>query len=187
MPDFTTAEARMLAECVARFAKSFSADVGDVLAAQFRGCRPFEVSELIGQLSILERQLEVKKKPVTVHEAHSALLKRVLIEERRRVAEEIDMPLQKAIDGQIIRQLRRAIALLHLLQERIARAPYRGMYRTPSVSIGLCVIDADCFLTDREIQGRANVAKNYAKATEKGRIATFDGIRFRDADLGLVG
>jgi diguanylate cyclase (GGDEF)-like protein len=328
MPDFTTTEARSLAECVARFAKAFSCDVGDVLAAQFRGCQPSEVSDLIGQLSILQRQLEVKTKPVTVHDAHCALLKRVLIEERRHVAGEIELPLQKAIDGQMIKLLRRgiasvehlmeapwfdaseaqriprltdylsirhaeaaataltlaprvydekfhileaptlflpdlhyyrrrcgfrgisiavafldiddfkdfntrhteskvdldllvpfmeaieaqvfshghayrfggdeymltlsnqdrdsAVAFLRRLQARIARAPYRGMHRTPSVSIGLCIVDVDCFLTDREIQGRANVAKNHVKAREKGQIATFSGIRFRDADLELV-
>ena len=79
-----------------------------------------------------------------------------------------------------------AAAFLRGLQARIARAPYRGMHRVPTVSIGLCIVDVDCFLTDREIQGRANAAKNHAKATEKGRIATFGGILFREADLVLV-
>jgi len=40
---------------------------------------------------------------------------------------------------------------------------------------GLAMLDVDCFLTDREVQARANAAKNHAKATEKGRIATFEG------------
>jgi diguanylate cyclase (GGDEF)-like protein len=263
-----------------------------------------------------------------VHDAHSGLLKRVIIDERRRVAEEIDGPLEKAVDGQIIRLMRReissaeyimeapwfegavpqrmpkltdylsirhaeaaveglalaprtydekfhileaptlflpdlryyrrrcafrsvpiAVAFLDIddfkdfntrhtetkvdldllvpfmeaveahvfshghayrfggdeymltlpnqdregaarflrgLQARIAAAPYRGMHRTPTVSIGLAIVDVDCFLTDREIQARANAAKNHAKATEKGRIATFGGILFRDAELALV-
>jgi diguanylate cyclase (GGDEF)-like protein len=79
-----------------------------------------------------------------------------------------------------------AVASLRALQARIAAAPYRGMHRAPTVSVGLCLVDVDCFLTDREIQGRANAAKNHAKATEKGRIATFGGILFREADLELV-
>ncbi len=36
-----------------------------------------------------------------------------------------------------------------------------------------------------EVQARANAAKNYAKATEKGRIATFEGPLFREGDLAL--
>ena len=60
------------------------------------------------------------------------------------------------------------------------------MHRAPTVSIGLAVVEVDTFLTDREIQSRANAAKNHAKATEKGRIATFAGALFRDPDLELV-
>jgi diguanylate cyclase (GGDEF)-like protein len=328
MPEFTRSEARTLAECVTRFGAAFRRDIRDVLAAQFRGCEPAEVAETIGQLAILQRQLEVQKKPVTVHDGHRELLKRVLVEERRRIAEEIDAPLQRATDRQLIKMLRReiaslehlmegpwfeavepqrlprladylsirhaeaavpdlaiaprvydekfhileapalflpdlryyrrragfrgvpiavayldiddfkefntrhteskvdidllvpfmeaieahvfshghayrfggdeyvltlpnqdktsAVAFLRGLQARIARAPYRGMHRLPTVSIGLSVVEVDCFLTDREIQERANAAKNHAKATEKGRIATFSGILFRDADLALV-
>src|SRR4051812_46706059 len=103
MPEFTRSEARALAESVGRFTEAFRRDVGDVLAAQFRDCRPAEVTELVGQLSILQRQLEVRQKPVTVHDGLGPLLKRVLVEERRRVAEEIDVPMQKAIDGQLIK------------------------------------------------------------------------------------
>jgi diguanylate cyclase (GGDEF)-like protein len=328
MPEFTRSEARTLVECVTRFGASFRRDIRDVLAAQFRGCEPAEVAETVGQLAILQRQLEVQKKLITVHDGHRALLKRVLVEERRRIAGEIDAPLQRAIDRRLIKMLRReiatlehlmeapwfeavepqrtprlndylsirhaeaavpelslaprvydekfhileapalflpdlryyrrrasfravpiavafldiddfkefntrhteskvdldllvpfmeaieahvfshghayrfggdeymitlpnqdrmgAIAFLHGLQARIAGAPYRGMYRLPTVSIGLCMVEVDCFLTDREIQEGANAAKNHAKATEKGRIATFSGILFRAEDLALV-
>ena len=48
------------------------------------------------------------------------------------------------------------------------------------------MLDVDCFLTDREVQARANAAKNHAKSTEKGRIATFEGVLFRDADLVMA-
>jgi diguanylate cyclase (GGDEF)-like protein len=330
MPEFTRSEARSLAERVGRFADSFRREVGEIVAAQFRGCQPAEIAETVGQLAILQRQLEAqeRQRPVRVHEAHGGLLKRVIIEERRRVAEEIDGPLEKAVDPQLVRLLRREIssieylmeapwfevatpqrlprltdylsirhaeaaaaelalaprvydekfhileapalllpdlryyrrrcafrgvpiavafididdfkdfntrhtetkvdlnllvpfmeaveahvfshghayrfggdeymltlpnqdrdgaaAFLRGLQARIASAPYRGMHRAPTVSIGLSVVEVDCFLTDREIQARANAAKNHAKATEKGRIATFGGPLFRDAELVLV-
>lgn len=329
MPEFTRSEARVLATCVERFTESFRRDVASVVAAQFRGVEPAEVSELVGQLSLLARQLEGRGKQVAVHDAYRGLLKRVLLDQRRENAEAIDVPLQKAVDPQLIRLLKRellslehlmsapwfqetaaqrvpeltdylsirhaeaavphpltlrpreydekfhileapslflpdlayyrrrarfrgvpvsvayldiddfkafntrysetrvdldllapfmeaieahvfshghayrfggdeylltlpnmgrssAVAFLRALQERIAQTEYRGVHRAPTVSIGLLVIDVDCVLTDREAQERANAAKNHAKATEKGRIATFSGTLFRDADLGLV-
>src|SRR5262249_34418237 len=109
--------ARILAECVTRFGAAFRRDVRDVLAAQFRGCEPAEVAETIGQLAILQRQLEVQKKVVPVHDGHRELVKRVLVEERRRIAEEIDAPLQRAIDRQLIKMLRREIATIEHLME----------------------------------------------------------------------
>jgi diguanylate cyclase (GGDEF)-like protein len=330
MPEFTRAEARAIAERVGRFAEAFKRDVGDVLAAQFRGCQPPEVAEALGQLAILQRQLEARDSSgkVKVHDGHAALLKRLIVDERRRVAEEIDLPLQRAVEGQLIRMLRReigsieylmeapwfesavpqrlprltdylsirhaeasvaelelaprtydekfhileapslflpdlrhyrrrcafrgvpiAVAYLDIddfkefntrhtestvdlnvlvpfmeaieahvfshghayrfggdeyvltlpnqdadaaatflrgLQARIAHAPYRGMHRAPTVSIGLAVVDVDCFLTDREIQARANLAKNHAKRTNKGGIASYAGILFREADLAMI-
>jgi diguanylate cyclase (GGDEF)-like protein len=329
MPEFTRSEARVLATCVERFTASFRRDVADVIAGQFRGVEPTEISELIGQLSLLARQLEGRGKQVEVHDAYRGLLKRVLLDQRRENAEAIDLPLQKAVDPQLVRLLKRelfslehlmwaawfqeaeaqrvpeltdylsirhaeaavprplvleprqydekfhileapslflpdlayyrrrarfrgvpvsvayldiddfkafntrysesrvdmdllapfmeaieahvfshghayrfggdeyvltlpnmgrdwAVAFLRALQERIAQTEYRGIPRAPTVSVGLLVVDVDCVLTDREAQERANTAKNHAKATEKGRIATFSGPLFRDADLGLV-
>jgi diguanylate cyclase (GGDEF)-like protein len=330
MPEFTRSEARAIAERVGRFADAFRRDVGDVLAAQFRGCQPPEVAEVSGQLAILQRQLEANdgSGKVKVHDGHAALLKRLILSERRRVAEEIDLPLQRAVDGQLIRMLRREIgsieylmeapwfdevapqrlpqltdylsirhaevaaldlglapraydekfhileapslflpdlgyyrrrcafrglpiavafldiddfkefntrhtettvdlnllvpfmeaieahvfshghayrfggdeymltlpnqdgdaaaSFLRALQARISRAPYRGMYRAPTVSIGLAVVDTVCFLTDREVQARSNLAKNHAKKTKKGAIASFGGMLFREADLGML-
>lgn len=78
-----------------------------------------------------------------------------------------------------------AVMFLRALQARIAAKSYRGIARGPTISIGLAIVDVDCFLTDREVQGRANTAKNYAKSTEKGRIATFEGPLFREGDLIL--
>jgi len=329
MPEFTRSEAKALTACVERFGAAFRREVDEVISKQFRGIRPAEVNELLGQLSILERQLEVRQKPVRVHDAHRGLLKRILIDQRRENAESIDAPLQKAVDGQIIAALRRDIQFiehlmlapwfdeveafkipevtdylsirhaeaalpeplvlrpreydekfhileapslflpdlgfyrkkcrfrgapiavayididdfksfntrytetrvdLHLLtpfmeaieahvfshghayrfggdeylltlpnmgrpwadgflkalQERIAGTAYRGISKAPTISIGLCEVGVDCYLTDREVLARANQAKNFAKSTEKGRVAAFTSAQYRDEDLVLI-
>lgn len=329
MPEFTRSEARILSTCVERFTQAFRRDVADVIASQFRGLVPMEITEAIGQLSILARQLEGRQKTVQVHDAHRGLLKRVLLEERREAADAIDVPLQKAVDPQLIRQLRRDLGSLeHLmsapwfqettaqrmpeltdymsirhaeaavpnppllkpreydekfhileapnlflpdlayyrkraqfrgvpvsvayldiddfksfntrytesrvdidllapfmevveahvfshghayrfggdeyvltlpnmgrewathflktLQQRLAETEYRGIPKGPTVSVGLVVVEVDTVLTDREIQERANIAKNYAKANEKGRIATFGGTQLKESELTLI-
>lgn len=329
MPELTRSEARALATCVERFTEAFRRDVADVLGAQLRGVQPSEVTDLIGQLSILARQLEGRQKPVIVHDAYRSLLKRVLIDQRRENAEAIDLPLSKVVDPQVIRLLKRelfslehlmsadwfleteavripeltdylsirhaeaalptpltlrdreydekfhileapslflpdlayyrrrarfrgvpvavayldiddfkswntrygetrvdidllapfmeaieahvfshghayrfggdeyvltlpnmapewSVPFLRALQERISTTAYRGIPRGPTVTMGLVTVEVDCVLTDREVQERANMAKNHAKATEKGRIATFSGPLFRDSDVTLA-
>lgn len=329
MPEFTRSEAKAIAVCVTRFAEAFRREVDDVIRSQFRGATASEVTEMTGQLTLLERQLEAPGKPVRVHDAYAGLLKRVLIEQRRKDADAIDVPLQKAIDGQLIKALKRDLQFieylmqaswfqeaeaarvprltdylsirhaeaarpspielsqreydekfhileapslflpdlayyrercrfrgaeisvayididdfkafntahtetmvdLHLLtpfmeaieahvfchghayrfggdeylltlpnmgrkwaeeflrslQARIAGAMYRGIKRPPTISIGLCVVGVDCFLTDREVLGRANEAKNHAKATQKGTIASYTGALFQSSELTLL-
>ncbi|AUX42689.1 hypothetical protein SOCE26_041220 [Sorangium cellulosum] len=329
MPDFTPSEAKALSQCVARFTDTFRRDVADVVRQQFRGYEPSEVTELIGQLSLLGRQLEQRQPQVQIHDTQGPLLKRILIQLRRDSAMVIEEPLQKAVNADTIRHLRRevhaleqlmaapwfaatpalqvpqltdymsirhaeavlpeapplrqreydekfhileapglflpdlahyrarcglrgaaiavafididdfkafnnqhtetvvdlhvlppfmesieahvfahghayrfggdeymvtlpnatrawAVDFLRGLQGRLARRRYRRIERSPTISVGLCVADVDCFLTDREIQARANLAKNHAKETEKGRIATFHGELFRPEDLVLV-
>jgi diguanylate cyclase (GGDEF)-like protein len=66
-----------------------------------------------------------------------------------------------------------ALPFLRALQERIASASFRGVQRSPTVSVGLFVVDVDCPLTDREVLSRANEAKNTAKEQEKGRIVGY--------------
>ncbi len=79
-----------------------------------------------------------------------------------------------------------AVEQLRELQARLAAARFDGIARAPTVSIGLCAVDVDCFLTEREVQARANLAKNFVKAREKGRIASYRGALFREEDLVLV-
>ncbi|HEY2511322.1 MAG TPA: diguanylate cyclase [Polyangiaceae bacterium] len=60
------------------------------------------------------------------------------------------------------------VALLGELIRRVAAADFS---RTKlNVTVGLCVVDPDCYLTDREILARANDAKQRAKVVAKGSI-----------------
>jgi GGDEF domain-containing protein len=79
-----------------------------------------------------------------------------------------------------------ADGFLKALQERIAGTAYRGISKAPTISIGLCEVGVDCYLTDREVLARANQAKNFAKSTEKGRVAAFTSAQYRDEDLVLI-
>lgn len=329
MPEFTSSEAKTLARYVKDFAECFQREVDAVLTAQFRGFRPPAVDDLLGQLALLERQLLVRQKPVRVHDLQGPLLNRVLVDQRRRIAEDIDGPLQRAADQQVISALKRELYFLealmdrawfhqvpplrlpaltdylsirhaeaampggvalrsreydekfHILeapslflpdlahyrrrcrfrglavsvafmdiddfkafntrytettvdlevlgplmeaieahvfchghayrfggdeyvltlpnqdrtwageflrglQARVARTPYGKIRRAPTLSVGLCTIDPDCYLTDREVLARANEAKNFAKSSRKGSIATYQGGLFRAGDLVLV-
>ena len=326
MLEFTKARAKLLGMSVRRFSETFQREVAAVLQEQFRGVTPLEVRELVEQLSLLERQLFVKTRSVKLHDIHARLIKRVLIDERRHAAEAIEVPLQKAVDRRIIRELKRGVDLLELfmsepwfadtvalrvprvtdylsvryaerevdglsqlprefdekfhileapalllpdlayyrrrcglrdvpialaymdiddfkafntaytetkvdldlltpfmeaieahvfahghayrfggdeyilllpnsdrdtalaflrgLQERIAKCDYKGISEKPTLSIGLCMVEVDCILTDREVLEHANEAKNFAKG-QKGSIATYDGSLFRSEHLVL--
>jgi len=61
---------------------------------------------------------------------------------------------------------------LTLLGDLLARVSQREIQRglRLNLSIGLCVVEPECFLTDREILVRANAAKQAAKAAGKGRV-----------------
>ena len=43
-----------------------------------------------------------------------------------------------------------------------------------SITQGLCRVDPECALTDREILARANAAKAFAKTARKGSIAVVE-------------
>jgi diguanylate cyclase (GGDEF)-like protein len=72
---------------------------------------------------------------------------------------------------------------LRRFQDRLATLDYVGVDEKTTVSVGLCHIMPDCFLTDREIQAKANEAKNFAKTTGKNCVVTYRGPLFRDQDL----
>lgn len=329
MPDFTKGETKFLEGCVDSFTASFQVGVADVLAAQFRGAQPAEVVELREQLSLLKQQLSMKAKPSRVHDTLTPLLKRIVIDERRRAAEAIDPPMQRAIDPQLVRHLQRevrpleemmaapwfqearalrvprltdylsirfaeasapgamalrpreydekfhileapalclpdlayyrsrcafrgtdiavvfmdiddfkglntrytemtvdlkvlpvfmelleahtfarghayrfggdeyvlllpnmaqrwAVELLRELAQAATAASFHGIDARLSFSAGVCRVDPDCMLTDREVLAKANLAKNFVKAREKARIAVFEGSLYRDEDLRMA-
>jgi diguanylate cyclase (GGDEF)-like protein len=63
-----------------------------------------------------------------------------------------------------------ATTMLGDLRKRLSRARFRSSDVRLSVSTGVVIVDPDCYLTDREILGRANAAKAKAKAVEKGAV-----------------
>ena len=117
MPELTKSEAKLLRECVETFKKSFEANVADVIAEHFHGACPTEVKDCLEALHLLVRQLEAESKTVAVHDAHNRLLRAVLIEERRRTAEEVEEPLRKATDPELVRHLQRGLRRLEALME----------------------------------------------------------------------
>jgi diguanylate cyclase (GGDEF)-like protein len=79
-----------------------------------------------------------------------------------------------------------AVKFLDLLRTEVQALKYRGIESNTTLSIGFCYVDLDCYLTDREIEERANKAKNFAKEHGKNRIATYTGAHFTNSDLQIV-
>ena len=79
-----------------------------------------------------------------------------------------------------------AIFLLNSLRREIKSLRYPEIADRLTVSMGVCVLDPEASLTDREAQERANRAKNYAKDQGRDRIATYQGPLFRDDELEVV-
>jgi diguanylate cyclase (GGDEF)-like protein len=79
-----------------------------------------------------------------------------------------------------------APGVLDDLRRQVGAIAYRGVPERTTISVGACVIDSACFLTDREAEERANRAKNYAKQHGKDCIATYVGELFRDEDVRIV-
>lgn len=77
--------------------------------------------------------------------------------------------------------------VLREFQVKLRDLKYEGIEERTTVSIGFCEADPDCHLTDRELLGRAERAKNYAKKKGKDRVATYNGPLFREEDLYVVG
>jgi diguanylate cyclase (GGDEF)-like protein len=71
-----------------------------------------------------------------------------------------------------------SIAFLEELRVKLAHLSYPDIPDKTTVSIGLCIVEPDSPLTDRELLDRANRAKQHAKEKGKNCIATYRGSRF---------
>jgi len=81
--------------------------------------------------------------------------------------------------------LESAATLLTAFQDRLTRTAYTNVKERITVSVGLCVADADCFLTNPELLERATKAKNFAKDKGKNCLATFKEQSFEDGGIYL--
>jgi diguanylate cyclase (GGDEF)-like protein len=79
-----------------------------------------------------------------------------------------------------------SIGFMHELRCKLADLSYPAIPEKTTVSIGLCMADSECHLTDRELLDRANRAKQFAKAKGKNRIATYNGPHFIAQELEIV-
>jgi GGDEF domain-containing protein len=67
-----------------------------------------------------------------------------------------------------------AVIMLDELRQRVLGAQFRAKDVRLSITQGVCRVDSECPLTDREILARANAAKAFAKTTRKGSIAAVE-------------
>jgi diguanylate cyclase (GGDEF)-like protein len=71
-------------------------------------------------------------------------------------------------------------------QQKLRLIRYRGIEEQVTVSVGAVWVGSDCFLTEREIEDRANRGKNFAKKSGKNCVATYRGNYFTEKDLFAV-
>ncbi len=78
------------------------------------------------------------------------------------------------------------VGFIKEFQQKLAMIAYRGVTEKTTVSIGVLYVSSECFLTEREVEDRANCAKNFAKKNGKNCIATFKGNYYDDKELVVV-
>ena len=76
-----------------------------------------------------------------------------------------------------------AVTFLDELRRKQAELEYPEVQERTTVSIGLCVADPDCPLTDRELRDKANQAEAFAKKAGRNCIATYRGTQFEPEEL----
>ncbi|MCI0455485.1 MAG: GGDEF domain-containing protein [Gemmataceae bacterium] len=79
-----------------------------------------------------------------------------------------------------------SVAFLDELRCKLADLEYPDIKGRTTVSIGLCIVEPDCPLTDRELRDRASQAKQFAKDRGRNCVATYTGPRFSLSELGVV-
>jgi diguanylate cyclase (GGDEF)-like protein len=85
----------------------------------------------------------------------------------------------------ILPGLSRDLAVLFLdeLRRKLGELEYPDVPERTTVSVGVCVADADCPLTDRELRDRANRAEAFAKQAGRNCIATYRGGQLAEDEL----
>ncbi len=78
------------------------------------------------------------------------------------------------------------VGFIKEFQQKLRMITYRGITEKTTVSIGALFVPSDCFLTEREVEDRANRAKNFAKKNGKNCIATFKGNFYNESELVIV-
>ncbi len=134
-------QSHVLVRCIERYRTNVERELAEALAAELRGFRPAELRELFEELDVVMRQLAVRptvysqapNEPwpsTTVHGVHARLLKRIVVAERRRLAQDVDAPRQKTTHREAISWLERELRVLDqimaaewFLQARPARVP----------------------------------------------------------------
>lgn len=142
-------QAHVLVRCVERFREALQRDLTDVVRAELRGFEPAEIRETGEELAVITHQLATRPQihlrapsdpwpACSVHTVHARMLKRVIVAQRRALAQEIDGPRQKTTHHEAIRFLERELRVLdELLRTDWCRAaaPARVPRITDYVSI----------------------------------------------------
>jgi diguanylate cyclase (GGDEF)-like protein len=79
-----------------------------------------------------------------------------------------------------------ALTFVTGLRTRISALRFLGTEQTITVSIGICVADRDCFLTDRELLQKAECATNFAKNEGRNCVAGYTGALFDESELRVL-
>ena len=79
-----------------------------------------------------------------------------------------------------------AVEFFDELRIKLAALQYPDIPGQTTISLGLCVVESGCPLTDRELRERANRAKKFAKDHGRNRVATYNGPRFIPGELAVV-
>ena len=79
-----------------------------------------------------------------------------------------------------------SIAFLDELRRKLAALDYQDIEGKTTVSVGLCIVEADCPLTDHEVRERASRAKKFAKENGRNCIATYARSRLLEEELEIA-
>jgi diguanylate cyclase (GGDEF)-like protein len=79
-----------------------------------------------------------------------------------------------------------ALTFVSGLRNRVTGLRFVGTDKVITISVGLCVADRDCHLTDGELLQRAEQAKNYAKKEGRDRVAGYTSRLFDDTTLRVL-